>query len=462
MPKTQISPFRFLRKNSALLFFLFTSFFCCNLVHSQQQDDAICLSGGTHEFDYRKKPWKGYNQFLYNHLLKIGYYGEKDKTRYLVPIQFWAYRKSDGTGGASLAEIKTFMDDLNMFNSQNHTGIKFYIRDIEFINKTSRMVFGYYLEAPFQTILRHTKPAINVFLVESFKKKQEAKKMVRGTYNIFTKSIIIQHDNSSTSLTHEVGHYFGLLHPHRNYNMGKKHQEPVSRERVNHKGIPICQLNGDLLSDTPAEPKLTFLVDNDCNFIGTALQDNWGDNYQSSVDNIMSYPTHYECRNAFTLGQIGIMLYSASINKYEEFWNTDNQENHKYFFDENEPDDYQEMAGVIKPGIEQAHNFHKIFLKKGKDAIDPCDWVKFEVKKEDKRNIKITITPDKGNDQTIAASLLDKNKISLASKNAASPNESISLGFQNVVSDWYYIYISSSNTKNLEKVDKYTVKVELY
>jgi hypothetical protein len=429
---------------------------------SQQLDDAICISGGKRELDYRKKPWKGNNQFLHNYLVKIDYFANKDKVRYLVPIKFWVYRSNNKTGGASMTDIKNFMTDLNHYNSINQTGIQFYIREIAYVNKTSRQVVGYTMEAPLQTIFRHTKPALNVYLVENFKKKQESKRMVKGTFNIVTKSVIIQCQNSNTSLSHEIGHFFGLLHPHRHYNMGKSKQEPVSRERSNGKGTPICQLNGDLLSDTKAEPKLTFLVDNNCNFIGTALKDEWGDNYQSEVNNIMSYPTHHKCRNQFTLSQKAIMLYSASENKFGKYWTTDNSENLKYFFDKNEPDDYQEMAGIIETGTEQEHNFHKIFLKKDHDGLDTCDWVKFEVKSESLKNIKVTIIPDKDNQNNLKANLFDKNKIRLSTKSNNSPASNIELGYQNVVSDWYYINISPIDADKTEKINKYNIKVELY
>lgn len=437
-------------------------FFIYNQSSAQQQDDAICFSGGKREIDYRKKPWKGNNLFLADYLLKINYFSDKNKIRYLIPVKFWVYRDNDGSGGASMTNIKSFITDLNYYYSTNQTGIQYYIRDISFIDKTSRKVFGYYFEGPVQTILRHTKPALNVYLVDRFKKKQESKRMVKGTYNIVTKSVILQYENSNTSLAHEIGHYFGLLHPHRHFDMGKSKQEPVSRERANNKGIPLCQLNGDLLSDTPAEPKLTFLVDNNCSFIGAALKDDWGDNYKSEVNNIMSYPTHYKCRNSFTLNQKAVMLYSASVNKYAKFWNTDDPANQKYFFDTNEPDDCQEMAGIVEPGNEQAHNFHKIFLKKDIDRTDSCDWIKFEVKAEDKRNVKVTITPDKENIQNLKAILFDKNKIQLSSKNSKSVDEQIQLGFENVVSDWYYIYVSLTGNDSSGKVNKYNVKVELY
>jgi len=433
------------------------------ILNAQNHNDAICISGGKMELDYRKKPWKGNNAFLQKFLEQIEYFGNEDKVRFLVPIKFWVYRSNNGEGGASNADIKVFMTELNYFNQLNQTGIQFYIREIQNINKTKRQVFNYFTEAPMQTIFRHVKPAINVYLIDRFKKKKKSKKIIKGTYNITTKSVILQRKNSSTGLTHEIGHYFGLLHPHRHFDKGKSSQEPVSRTRTANneiKGPPLCEERGDMLSDTPAEPKLTFLVDNDCKFIGTALKDAWGDNYHSEVSNIMSYPTHYTCRDSFTISQKAVMLYSAAANKYSKFWSTENKDNHKYFYDKNEPNEYFEMSSAIENGVVQEFNFHKIFMSRNEDHTDTCDWHKFKVKMEDKRNVKIIITPNKDNKQTISAVFYDKNLISLSEKKNEA-NEVIELSFKNVVSDWYYIKICTSENNSTNEIDKYTIEVKL-
>jgi hypothetical protein len=448
---------------SVILFLVILLIACFNTpVQAQNHDDAICVAGGKMELDYRKKPWKGNNAFLQKFLQQINYFENESKIRFRIPIKLWIYRNNKGEGGASYKDIKTFMDDLNYYNSFNQTGFQFYVREIKHIDKTCRQIFNYRYEAPLQTIFRHTKPAINVYLIDRFNKKATSKKVIKGTYNHTTKSIILQRKNSTTGLTHEIGHYFGLLHPHRHYNKGKSFQEPVSRTRTaseNEKGTPLCETRGDLLKDTPAEPKLTFLVNNDCQFVGTTLKDAWGDNYQSDVRNIMSYPTHYTCRDSFTLSQKAVMLYSASVNKFAKYWNTKDKANQKYAFDSNEPNEHFEMASPIKNEAIQEFNFHKIFWSKKEDHSDTCDWHKFEVKSDDKRNVKIIITPSPVNKQAISAAFYDKNQI-LLSENVSKNNEPVELGFKNVVSDWYFIRISTTENSS-ESIDKYTIEVKL-
>jgi hypothetical protein len=221
-------------------------------------------------------------------------------------------------------------------------------------------------------------------------------------------------------------------------------------------------LHADLLSDTEAEPKLTFLVDNDCNFTGSVLKDAWGDNYRSVVNNIMSYPTHARCRNSFTLQQKAVMLYSASTNKYGKYWNVENPSNSKFIFDSYEPDDYMEMASILEAGKEQSHSFHKVFLKPKKERPDTTDWLKFEITSQDKKNIKITIVPDSSNTNALHVVLYDKNTISLTKSIGEKPVETINMKFENLVSDWYYLHIYNPGDINSNKLDSYSIKIDFY
>ncbi len=99
--------------------------------------------------------------------------------------------------------------------------------------------------------------------------------------------------NNPFTFTHEMGHYFGLLHTF----------EGNGSELVNGDN---CDTEGDLVCDTPAdnyEPgdavDLYVDEDNDCRFINTD-QDANGQYYRPDVGNIMSY---YPCRCGFTTGQ---------------------------------------------------------------------------------------------------------------------------------------------------------------
>ena len=80
-------------------------------------------------------PWFGNNQYLLNLLDSIGYNNTSgnriitsDIAKYKVPIKFWVYRRSDGTGGANLRDLRNYIDNLNrIFNVDNRTLIGFYL-----------------------------------------------------------------------------------------------------------------------------------------------------------------------------------------------------------------------------------------------------------------------------------------------------------------------------------------------
>lgn len=92
----------------------------------------------------------------------------------------------------------------------------------------------------------------------------------------------------TTTLPHEIGHVLGLLHTH------ESGDELVDGSN--------CQIAGDLVCDTPADPTLRYsTVDSSCRYYGTA-RDAKGQLYHPDTKNIMSY-SRKECRTSFTPGQ---------------------------------------------------------------------------------------------------------------------------------------------------------------
>lgn len=97
---------------------------------------------------------------------------------------------------------------------------------------------------------------------------------------------------NSSSLAHELGHYFSLLHTH---------EVMFGQEYVN--GIN-CYETGDLLCGTPADPGLNVNnVGSNCTYVGQEL-DPIGFNYSPSTKNIMSYNPDKVCRDEFSYDQL--------------------------------------------------------------------------------------------------------------------------------------------------------------
>lgn len=101
------------------------------------------------------------------------------------------------------------------------------------------------------------------------------------------------------TLTHEVGHFFGLRHTHE-ISSGIELTDGTN-----------CSFSGDFLCDTPADPGLNYSnVNSNCSYIGVENDPN-GEPYSPPVNNFMSY-TIQGCANSFTESQ-----YSKIRESYE-------------------------------------------------------------------------------------------------------------------------------------------------
>lgn len=340
----------------------------------------------------KKLPWYGNNEFLYNYLDSSGYFNTKTgyaKAMFRIPVTLWVYRKSDGTEGPTDEEIKIIMNDLNYLNIKNNTQMLYYINQIKYINNSRRLILGYHLELLMLSISQREKGAINVHIAENIVKKRLFRRNghVKGTYDKLFHTIYLKRVSSTSSLAHEIGHQFGLLHTHHNYNKGKCKQEAVDRSRT-YKGCLksglICEKSGDAICDTPAEPNLKRYTNDSCEYIGKDVRDNWGDLYDPDTHNIMSYARNRACRTVFTLGQTAVMHYHAKkdgICAWDANCLEGHDFKHQYYFDKYEPDDTKGMATEIKFDQPQTHTFHKAFISKRKPDKDAdVDWFTFKIK----------------------------------------------------------------------------------
>ncbi len=145
-------------------------------------------------------------------------------------------------------------------------------------------------------------------------------------------------NESATTFAHELGHNLGLEHTHNgrcnddNSGCGDCRQESVDRFRNQEFGCingfqqRKCEVNGDYLCDTPADPNLFEKVDRGPRFVGCYLtsalgNDNWGEEWSPSLINIMSYSTS-SCRISFTYGQVGVMLNTIETESDLDFIST--------------------------------------------------------------------------------------------------------------------------------------------
>lgn len=104
-------------------------------------------------------------------------------------------------------------------------------------------------------------------------------------------------------IIHQFGHFFNLYHTH---------ETSFGTELA--KGSN-CLTTGDKCCDTPADPNLTGLIDNECRYLGS-LKDAQKIPYAPSVSNYMSLSEN-TCRCKFTNDQYNRVIYAVeNLKKY--------------------------------------------------------------------------------------------------------------------------------------------------
>jgi len=149
------------------------------------------------------------------------------------------------------------------------------------------------IEWPQMNIEYHQANRINIFYVddiEGLAVQASGFATLNGIVNLTGGGIVLKKDSGLGTLSHEMGHYFGLVHTF----------EGNGSELVNGDN---CETEGDGICDTPADPFVPNEDEaeyiRDCTFISNKVDAN-GEFYRPDVGNIMSY---YSCTCGFTTGQ---------------------------------------------------------------------------------------------------------------------------------------------------------------
>lgn len=197
---------------------------------------------------------------------------------YCMPIAIHVVRDDDGNGGISQARLDQGLMDINNHELYVNTNMSFYyLPDIDYISDDEYFSIDNDAEADAVRGINRVANAINVYFVPEFPgacgRASFSPDAVQGL--VMNNSCTGGSSNPST-YPHELGHYFDLLHTHDSGN---------GAELVDGSN---CASAGDLLCDTPADPRLTDLVDSSCIYFGTATDAN-DDSYNPDTSQLMSY-----------------------------------------------------------------------------------------------------------------------------------------------------------------------------
>jgi hypothetical protein len=228
-----------------------------------------------------------------------------------LPVQFHIVRSSNGSSSFNTAILETAVNNMNAFFV--NAGLSFvqcaaprFIDDSNFLN--------FRIDQQAQMVAKsYVNNVINIYCVATI----EGGFVAGYTYlpGSGEPDIIVMDDGvvNTTTLTHEMGHFFGLLHTHGSDNCSSA--ATATNELVNGSN---CATAGDFVCDTPADPGLLGAgclqsqVSEACAYVGVA-RDAQNQPFVPDTRNIMSY-SRTTCRTRLSAGQ-----YARIFSTYKQF-----------------------------------------------------------------------------------------------------------------------------------------------
>ena len=222
-------------------------------------------------------------------------------------------------------------------NSRFTNGMSFYICDIDIVNSSvlfNQNVFGENIEL---YNLNHVDDAINIYYVGNIGTGVAAGVASFPWNPQPNNSIMIDINNFSLApLTHEIGHYFGVLHTHQCTGGNQPPNDPdCPGELVDGSNSSYA---GDMIIDTPADPgPQTLVFTNPSGYCTTnpspctqvtcfyndgtgPFLDSNGDAYQPDVLNLMSYYIScYQPSRSFSEKQLELMEATLTTHPNRNF-----------------------------------------------------------------------------------------------------------------------------------------------
>lgn len=221
-----------------------------------------------------------------------------------IPVKAHVIKSSDGVGGIREADINTAISNLNTIYADAY--MEFFL--CEGINYIYEDKLCHIKKGDEKNLIEtYNSPGlINIYFTDNI--LNEINEAICGySDNQGRNDVIVIKNNcamNDSSLAHEMGHFFSLIHTH------GPDSTKMTTEFVDGSN---CDTDGDGICDTPADPKLTNKnLNNFCQYTG-AETDAHGDVFKPDTRNIMSYAMK-GCRNHFSKQQLARMyaFYNAA------------------------------------------------------------------------------------------------------------------------------------------------------
>ena len=244
---------------------------------------------------------QNYDSYLEKIIELQAKYPVKSKRVLVFPVKFH-YVSDDGNMVLSEVEIEASLANLNeSFKSCN---IQFKREGLVKNIYGSSKVDDLYNNKDFENnfVAPYSEPQhINLFVFSTYDQ------VVGFTHypNINNNLIFIAQEKMlDPSLTHEFGHFFGLLHTFE-----------TSMSAAEIVGDNFCKNHGDKICDTPADPLGASFLEDECSLFGE-YKDQKGNTFKPDLTNFMSY--YGKCRSRFTIEQRDRMYFIAAKIKWKQ------------------------------------------------------------------------------------------------------------------------------------------------
>ncbi|WP_232074168.1 fibronectin type III domain-containing protein [Spirosoma aureum] len=240
-----------------------------------------------------------------------------------IPIRPHIVRRSDGSGGLSLANLNRMMAATNSYYLLNGFGIQFYFAGTtpDYIDNDG--LFNSFPYPEGSTVDgRDAANAMNQYYIHSFSASvggyayYPANNIVttRSFIGVFNNTEADINDASNRIIPHELGHNFNLYHT-----FGNNNGNATTTELVTRGAGANCTTDGDLICDTPADPYGMYGADvtyvNNCPQYNpnSFAHDAHNEYYTPSITNLMSY--YFPCTHDFTPGQYDRMQAGLALRQ---------------------------------------------------------------------------------------------------------------------------------------------------